>query len=82
MCPRRSSTSIEIGVFGTRKGDRLKVLFRKWRSKLYLDGPVCSACGKELLAHILPADGQLLVRFSVAFPPPPHWVCVMCMREV
>ena len=52
MCPRRSSTSIEIGVFGTRKGDRLKVLFRKWRSKLYLDGPVCSACGKELLAHI------------------------------
>lgn len=52
MCPRRSSTSIEIGVFGTRKGDRLKVLFRKWRSKLYLDGPVCSACGKELLSHI------------------------------
>lgn len=52
MCPHRSSTSIEIGVFGTRKGDRLKVLFRKWRSKLYLDGPVCSACGKELLAHI------------------------------
>lgn len=52
MCPRRSSTSIEIGVFGTRKWDRLKVLFRKWRSKLYLDGPVCSACGKELLAHI------------------------------
>lgn len=52
MCPRRSSTSIEIGVFGTRKGDRLKVLFRKWRSKLYLDGPVCAACGKELLAHI------------------------------
>ena len=52
MCPRRSSTSIDIGVFGTRKGDRLKVLFRKWRSKLYLDGPVCSACGKELLAHI------------------------------
>lgn len=39
-------------MFGTRKGDRLKVLFRKWRSKLYLDGPVCSACGKELLAHI------------------------------
>ena len=52
MCPRRSSTSIEIGVFGTRKGDRFKVLFRKWRSKLYLDGPVCSACGKELLSHI------------------------------
>ena len=52
MCPRRSSTSIEIGVFGTRKGDRLKVLFRKLRSKLYLDGPVCSACGKELLSHI------------------------------
>ena len=52
MCPRRSSTSIEIGVFGTRKGNRLKVLFRKWRSKLYLDGPVCSACGKELLSHI------------------------------
>lgn len=52
MCPRRSSTSIEIGVFGTRKGDRLKVLFRRLRSKLYLDGPVCSACGKELLAHI------------------------------
>lgn len=52
MCPRRSLTSIEIGVFGTRKGDRLKVMFRKWRSKLYLDGPVCSACGKELLAHI------------------------------
>lgn len=39
-------------MFGTRKGDRLKVLFRKWRSKLYLDGPVCSACGKELLSHI------------------------------
>lgn len=52
MCPRRFSTSIEIGVFGTRKGDRLKVLFRKLRSKLYLDGPVCSACGKELLSHI------------------------------
>ena len=52
MCPRRSSTSIEIGVFGTRKGDRFKVLFRKLRSKLYLDGPVCSACGKELLSHI------------------------------
>ena len=52
MCPRRSSTSIEIGVFGTRKGDRLKVLFRRLRGKLYLDGPVCSACGKELLSHI------------------------------
>lgn len=52
MCPRRCSTSIETGVFGTRKGDRFKVLFRRLRSKLYIDGPVCSACGKELVEHV------------------------------
>ena len=52
MSRQNCSTSIKTGVFGTRKRDKPKVLFRKLRGKLYLDGPVCSGCSKELISHI------------------------------
>lgn len=48
----RPDCSTKTGVFGTRRGDRAKILFRRLRGKLYVDGPLCAACGKELTAHI------------------------------
>lgn len=36
------------GVFGTRRGDRVKIFFRKARSLLYVDRCVCVGCGAEL----------------------------------
>ena len=36
------------GVFGTRRGDRAKIFFRKARSLLYVDRCVCVGCGAEL----------------------------------